>query len=72
MEISNRAKNISPSLTHAITAKSKAMKSQGMDVVSFGAGEPDFNTPDYIIDAAKYALGAVCVAKYISRALWIL
>ena len=56
MEISNRAKNISPSLTLAITAKSKAMKAQGMDVVSFGAGEPDFNTPDYIIDAAKYAL----------------
>lgn len=56
MEISNRAKNISPSLTLAITAKSKAMKAQGLDVVSFGAGEPDFNTPDYIIEAAKYAL----------------
>ena len=56
MEISMRAKNISPSLTLAITAKAKAMKAQGMDVVSFGAGEPDFNTPDYIIEAAKYAL----------------
>ena len=56
MEISERAKNISPSLTLAITAKAKAMKAQGLDVVSFGAGEPDFNTPDYIIDAAKYAL----------------
>lgn len=56
MEISDRAKNISPSLTLAITAKAKAMKAQGLDVVSFGAGEPDFNTPDYIIEAAKIAL----------------
>ena len=56
MEISERAKNISPSLTLAITAKAKAMKAQGLDIVSFGAGEPDFNTPDYIIEAAKYAL----------------
>ena len=56
MEISNRAKNISPSLTLAITAKAKAMKAQGLDVVSFGAGEPDFNTPGYIIEAAKVAL----------------
>lgn len=58
MEISERAKNISPSLTLAITAKAKAMKAQGLDVVSFGAGEPDFNTPDYIIEAAKRALDA--------------
>lgn len=56
MEISDRAKNIAPSLTLAITAKAKAMKAQGLDVVSFGAGEPDFNTPDYIIEAAKVAL----------------
>ena len=56
MEISTRAKNISPSLTLAITAKAKAMKAQGLDVVSFGAGEPDFNTPDYIIESAKVAL----------------
>ena len=56
MEISKRAKNIAPSLTLAITAKAKAMKAQGLDVVSFGAGEPDFNTPEYIIEAAKHAL----------------
>ncbi len=56
MEISQKAKNISPSLTLAITAKAKAMKAQGLDVVSFGAGEPDFNTPPYIIEAAKTAL----------------
>ena len=56
MEIADRVKKISPSLTLAITAKAKAMKASGIDVVSFGAGEPNFNTPDYIIDAAKEAL----------------
>lgn len=47
---------ISPSLTLAITAKAKAMKAAGEPVVSFGVGEPDFNTPQNIIDAAKSAL----------------
>lgn len=56
MELADRVKKISPSLTLAITARAKAMKAEGIDVVSFGAGEPDFNTPEYIIDAAKYAL----------------
>ena len=56
MKISQRALQISPSLTLALTAKSKKLKEEGVDVVSFGAGEPDFNTPKYIIDAAKLAL----------------
>lgn len=56
MSIANRAKGVSPSLTLAITAKSKKMKEDGIDVISFSAGEPDFNTPDYIIEAAKVAL----------------
>lgn len=47
---------ISPSLTLAISAKAKAMKQAGEDVVSFGVGEPDFNTPENIIAAAKKAL----------------
>ena len=47
---------ISPSFTLAITAKAKAMKAAGEPVVSFGVGEPDFNTPKNIIDAAKAAL----------------
>lgn len=47
---------ISPSLTLAITAKAKAMKAAGEPVVSFGVGEPDFNTPQNIINAAKNAL----------------
>lgn len=45
MELSRKGKGISASVTLAITAKAKALKEQGVDVVSFGAGEPDFNTP---------------------------
>ncbi|HAB52033.1 MAG TPA: aspartate aminotransferase [Ignavibacteriales bacterium] len=54
--ISKRAQNISPSQTLTITAKAKLMKKEGKDVVSFGAGEPDFDTPDYIKEAAYEAL----------------
>ena len=54
--IANRMSAISPSLTLAISAKAKAMKGAGEDVVSFGVGEPDFNTPEHIIQAAKTAL----------------
>ena len=56
MEIAKRAKQISPSLTLEITAKAKKMKADGMRVVSFAAGEPDFNTPDYIVEAGRKAL----------------
>lgn len=56
MKISLRAAGVSPSLTLAITAKAKKLKSEGLPVVSFGAGEPDFNTPDFIVEAAKEAL----------------
>ncbi|MDR0425964.1 MAG: pyridoxal phosphate-dependent aminotransferase, partial [Clostridiales bacterium] len=56
MHIAKRAAEISPSLTLEITAKAKKFKEEGRDVVSFGAGEPDFNTPLYIRDAAKEAL----------------
>ena len=51
-----RMSAISPSLTLAISAKAKAMKQAGESVVSFGVGEPDFNTPEHIIEAAKVAL----------------
>lgn len=54
--IAARMNAISPSLTLAISAKAKAMKQAGEDVISFGVGEPDFNTPQHIIDAAKAAL----------------
>ena len=54
--IASRMSAISPSLTLAISAKAKAMKAAGENVVSFGVGEPDFNTPDHIIRSAKAAL----------------
>lgn len=56
--IAQRMLAISPSLTLAISAKAKAMKQAGEPVVSFGVGEPDFNTPEHIIAAAKAALDA--------------
>lgn len=56
--VAQRMTTISPSLTLAISAKAKAMKQAGESVVSFGVGEPDFNTPTHIIDAAKAALDA--------------
>jgi len=48
MKVSQRLQKLNPSLTLALTAKAKAMKAEGKDVVSFGAGEPDFDTPDFI------------------------
>ena len=54
--LSNRAKSLKPSPTLAINAKAKSMQSQGIHVISFGAGEPDFDTPENIKQAAKKAL----------------
>jgi aspartate aminotransferase len=54
--LSNRAKNLRPSPTLAINAKAKSMQAQGIHVISFGAGEPDFDTPQNIKQAAKKAL----------------
>jgi aspartate aminotransferase len=54
--IARRAASLSPSLTLAIDSQAKAMKAAGEDVVGFGAGEPDFDTPQHIKDAAAKAL----------------
>ena len=54
--ISKRAAGVTPSLTLAIDAKAKQMKAEGLDVVGFGAGEPDFSTPQHIQDAAVDAM----------------
>ncbi|HOX01588.1 MAG TPA: pyridoxal phosphate-dependent aminotransferase [Candidatus Paceibacterota bacterium] len=54
--ISQRAASLSPSLTLAIDALAKKMRADGMDVVGFGAGEPDFDTPQHIKEAAAKAL----------------
>ena len=56
MKLAKRVGKIQPSLTLAITNKAKQMKAQGIDVVGFGAGEPDFDTPDHIKAVAKKAL----------------
>lgn len=56
MFISQRAQRTSPSPTLAITAKARKMREEGIDVLSFGAGEPDFDTPEFIKDAAIAAL----------------
>ena len=56
LTLSKKATQVKPSSTLAITAKAKAMKAEGIDVVGFGAGEPDFDTPANIKDAAKKAL----------------
>lgn len=55
-KISSKAASLTPSLTLSIDAKAKALKAQGEDVVGFGAGEPDFDTPQHIKDAAAKAL----------------
>lgn len=56
MKVSHRAKAVAPSATIAVTARAKELKAQGVDVVGFGAGEPDFDTPEYIKQAAIKAL----------------
>ncbi len=56
MDIAERMKKIAPSMTLAIDAKAKKLKEEGVDVLNFGAGEPDFNTPQVICDAAKKAI----------------
>lgn len=57
-KISAHASGVTPSLTLAIDAKAKQMKAEGLDVVGFGAGEPDFDTPQHIKEAAWKALSS--------------
>ncbi|WML45081.1 pyridoxal phosphate-dependent aminotransferase [Neobacillus sp. PS3-40] len=52
LKLANRVMSLTPSSTLAITAKAKELKAQGIDVIGLGAGEPDFNTPKHILDAA--------------------
>src|ERR1700674_3449755 len=58
MQLSSRASSLTPSLTLSIDSKAKAMKSEEIDVCGFGAGEPDFDTPEHIKAAAMAALEA--------------
>jgi aspartate aminotransferase len=56
--ISRRLEPVKPSITLAVTAKAARLRAEGVDVIGFGAGEPDFDTPVHIKDAAKRALDA--------------
>ncbi|MFZ0033916.1 MAG: pyridoxal phosphate-dependent aminotransferase [Sedimentisphaerales bacterium] len=58
VRISKRAQDVPPSATLAVTSRAKELKAKGVDVVDFGAGEPDFDTPDFIKEAAIKALKA--------------
>lgn len=58
MDLASRVSELTPSLTLAIDSKAKAMRAEGIDVYSFGAGEPDFDTPEHIKAAAIEALNA--------------
>ncbi len=80
MRISNTAQSVSASVTMAVTSRARQLKAQGIDVVSFGAGEPDFDTPEFIKAAAikalhdgmtKYspAAGAAALREEIARKL---
>ena len=55
-QLSDRLNRLSPSATLAMSQKSGEMKAQGIDVINLSVGEPDFNTPDHIKDAAKKAV----------------
>jgi aspartate aminotransferase len=63
LKLASRLDPIKPSITLAVTAKAAKLKADGVDVVSFGAGEPDFDTPDHIKDAAQASLSKG-VGKY--------
>ena len=67
VKVSERVASISPSMTLAISAKANELKAAGEKVINFGVGEPDFNTPSHIIDAAKDALDKG-YTKYVAAA----
>ncbi len=55
-QLSNRLQRLAPSATLAMSQKSAEMKAQGIDVINMSVGEPDYNTPDHIKQAAKLAV----------------
>ena len=62
--VSDRFNAITPSATLAVDAKAKALKAAGRPVIGFGAGEPDFATPDYIVEAAVKAARNPAMHRY--------
>jgi len=67
IKIASRLDPIKPSITLAVTAKAAKLKADGLDIVSFGAGEPDFETPDHIKAAAHAALDKPGSGKYVEN-----
>jgi len=64
MKLSERASNLQPSATLAISGKAKALKKEGKDVIDFGAGQPDFEPPSFIKTAIKAAIDKPGIGKY--------
>jgi aspartate aminotransferase len=64
LKLASRLDPIKPSITLAVTAKAAKLKASGIDVISFGAGEPDFDTPEHIKQAGRGALDGKGVGKY--------
>ena len=62
--LANRLSVIVPSITLEVSARANALRSQGIDVVNFGVGEPDFEPPAFVLDAAKSAIDAGKSSKY--------
>ena len=56
LNFSNRVKRVKPSFTLEMTSRAAELRAQGVDVINFSVGEPDFNTPDHIIRAGKEAM----------------
>ena len=65
IELAERVKKLKPSATLAVDAKAKALKAQGIDVINLSAGEPDFDTPEFIKEACKRALSEG-MTKYVA------
>ena len=61
--LADRLKTLAPSPTLAMQARAKAMRAQGIDVISFGAGEPDFDTPRRIKDRKSTRLNSSHIQK---------
>ena len=62
--VSDRLRQLQPSPTLAVTSRAAAMRADGEDVIGFGAGEPDFPTPDHVIDAARRASAQPAMHRY--------
>ncbi len=64
LKLANRLAQVKPSVTMAVTAKAAELRASGRDIISFGAGEPDFATPDYIVEAVRQSLTDPNTFKY--------